>query len=73
MSRSTYYPGMAQDRSGASDGSTADEDSRRGETGRLTRLVACRRVIMESFGNAHTVSEESRRWVSPGRLEIAQV
>lgn len=53
--------GTAQDSWGMSDGSITDENNRRGKIGRLRRLVACQRIILESFGNAHTVSEDSSR------------
>lgn len=52
------FSGTAQDSWGVSGVSSTDEDSRRGEAGRLRKLIECRRMIMESFGNSQTVSEE---------------
>ncbi len=56
MSRSVYS-GPTQERWEVSGDLTADGKYTRDRTERSRRLLACRRTILESFGNARTVRE----------------
>ncbi|CAM9259462.1 unnamed protein product [Ectocarpus sp. 6 AP-2014] len=65
MSRRVYGTTAQNERGAFSGGMTTVEDDGGNETGRLRKLVASRRVILETFGNAGTpLNESSSRFMA---------
>lgn len=62
MSRRVYGTTAQNERGAFPGGMTTVEDDGGNETGRLRKLVANRRVILETFGNAGTVSGDEGAW-----------
>lgn len=56
MSRRVYGTTAQNERGAFAGYMTTDEGNGENETGRLRKLVVCRRAILETFGNAGTVS-----------------